>query len=165
MEIRTQLLKTILRAVSKKNFEDFKNDLGKRESGNNYLIKNTLGYLGRWQFGMARLCDYGIVEKVEGKYKWMNGYSEEIFLNNPCLQDKVFKWHVENLKSYIEKNLYDYLGKNINGIYIDVSGLVAGSHLGGIGNVKKFLQAGENKVDAYGTSIGSYIQNFTGYRL
>jgi hypothetical protein len=164
MNIITQLLRTIIQKLQKKGLDQFSYDLGLRESGNNYLIKNSLGYLGRWQFGLARLCDYGIVIDDGYSYKWKKGYSEEIFLNSPALQDKVFKWHIEDLKKRIGIGFAKYLNKEVNGVYFDLSGGIAGAHLSGIGGIIDFIN-NQNKVDAYGTTVKDYIQQFSGYKL
>lgn len=165
MNILQQLIQVIKNLLNKKGYKEFAFDLGLRESGNNYLIKNSLGYLGRWQFGMARLCDYGIVNKTSGYYRWNTGYSEQIFLNSPELQDKVFKWHVENLKKSIKYNLSTYLGKEVKGVYFDLSGAVAMAHLAGFGNVLKFVYQGTITTDDYGTSGIDYLQQFSGYNI
>jgi hypothetical protein len=36
------------------DYYNFVTTLGHRESGNKYDSVNTLGYMGRWQFGKAR---------------------------------------------------------------------------------------------------------------
>jgi hypothetical protein len=164
MNIITQLLRTIIQKLQKKGFDEFRYDLGLRESANNYQCKNSLGYLGRWQFGLARLCDYGIVINDGYSYKWKQGYSEKIFLNSPALQDKVFKWHVYNLKERIEIGFAKYLNKEVNGVYFDVSGLIAGCHIGGTGGVIDLIN-NKNNTDAYGTSVKDYIQQFSGYKI
>jgi hypothetical protein len=41
------------------SWEGFKNAVGEQESGNNYGRTNVANYLGRWQFGEARLADMG----------------------------------------------------------------------------------------------------------
>lgn len=165
MTLIQQLKNTISNLFSKKGFKEFAFDLGYRESKNYYKCRNGEGFLGRWQFGMARLSDYGITKFEDGYWQWIPGYSEEIFLNSPELQDRVFKWHVENLAKSVKNRFSAYLGTKVDGVYIDVSGLVAGCHLGGIGGVKAFLTAGVNNKDSLGTGVKDYIQKFSGYKL
>jgi len=165
MTIIDQLKKTIKNIFHKKGFNEFKKDLGQRESGNDYKCKNSEEFLGRWQFGMARLSDYGITYLSDGKWKWKNGYSEENFLNSPELQDRVFKWHVANIVKSVKTRYSAIIGTKVDGVYIDVSGLVAGVHLGGIGGVNTFLFAGVNYKDSLGTGVKDYIQQFSGYNL
>ena len=60
-----------------------------------------------------------------------------------------------------------YVGKTIKGIYITESGLIAGAHLLGVGNVKKFLKSNGRKIprDGYGTPITEYLSRFSGYDI
>lgn len=153
-----------------KDYEQFRNDLGWRESKNNYQLKNSLGYLGRYQFGMARLADFGLCERVSAGYGnnsfvWKEGFSEDSFLTNQPLQDSTFDKHVDNLITRIQNNFGGYIGTTKKGVLITLSGLVAGSHIGGIGGIKDFLMYGIDKKDAYGTSISNYIKSFGGYFL
>ena len=57
------------------------------------------------------------------------------------------------------------MGKKKNGIKITLSGLLAGAHLLGPSNVKKFLDYGYVKKDDYGTPITEYIEKFGGYKI
>jgi hypothetical protein len=61
----------------------------------------------------------------------------------------------------------DYDGKNIGGVDITTSGLVASSHLRGALAVKKFLDS-DGKVDlsdANGTKVSDYMKTFAGFEL
>ena len=163
-------LRELLR-LKKKDFIAFALAIKKRESGNNYKIVNVYGYLGAYQFGMARLCDLGYTERKAGKtgfnnksFVWKRGYSQEYFLDNPDFQDRVFKKHILNLVERIEKRYSHYLGHKVNGIDITLSGCVAGVHLTGMGGLKKFFQ-GRNNSDAFGTRITEYIKKFEGYNI
>ena len=58
------LIKRIKLLLSNKNgFREFAYLIGERESNNNYQAKNSFGFLGAYQFGMARLCDLGQPER------------------------------------------------------------------------------------------------------
>jgi len=149
-----------------KNFNDFANDLGARESGNKYNIKNTLGFLGRWQFGKPRLWDLGY--SING-WKPKNReakkmIAETTFLKSPELQDEIFKNHIADLLKRAKQNYGKYIGTTVNNILITESGLVAGAHLKGFGGVNQFL-AGKDNSDAFGTQISEYIKKFGGYNL
>ena len=163
--MRYILLKIINLITGKYGYEDFANKMRERESGNRYDIKNSLGYLGAYQFGMARLCDLGLTKKVGSSYEWLEGYNEKYFLNMPELQDQCFKDHTADLRKLININFSQYLNKEVDGIYITMAGLIAGSHLGGIGGVRKFLEEGINNQDAYKTSIRDYIISFRDFVL
>ena len=165
-------LQKLLKAKQGKSFEEFALALRKRESSNNYDAVNAYGYLGAYQFGMARLCDLGFTERKAGTtgysnsiFRWKTGYSKEHFLNNPNFQDRVFKKHCINLISQIERKFSQYLGTQVGGIKITLSGLVAGAHLGGIGGVDVFLRGISDCSDALGTRISNYIEKFGGYNV
>lgn len=150
-----------------KFYKDFLNDLGVRESGNDYSIENAFGFLGRWQFGKPRLYDAGLsIDNYSPK--GMNKrrlFSKKDFLaNKDNIQDKIMEWHVYNLADSISKKHKDILGKTINGVMITLSGLVAGAHLKGLGGVNQFLKGNDN-ADALGTKISEYIKKFGGYDL
>ncbi len=150
-----------------KNYSKFIHDLGQRESNNNYACKNAFGFLGRWQFGKPRLYDAGYSvdnwsPKGQPKKRLL---SEKYFLDNTLgIQDKIMQWHVYNLADSCQRLFKDSIGKEINGVVITLSGLVAGAHLKGIGGVKQFLQGNDNS-DALGTKISEYIKKFGGYEL
>jgi hypothetical protein len=86
-------------------------------------------------------------------------------MNSPELQEKAFETLLSLNKYELQKELQNYEGKKINGIEITESGLLAASHLGGVGSVKKFLKSNGKRVksDGYGTSIQNYISKFGGY--
>ena len=154
------------------DFEKFALAIRKRESSNNYQIVNVYGYMGAYQFGMARLCDLGYTERKAGTsgyaqsaFEWRAGYSKEYFISNPDFQDRVFKQHCQDLIARIKKSFSGYLGKQINGTEITLSGLVAGAHLGGIGGVSGYLGGIVDSHDQLGTSVSSYIKQFGGYNL
>lgn len=135
-----------------KSFIGFKEALGFKESQGKYNAVNTLGYLGKYQFGKSTLKQFKIYDKVE-------------FLNDAKLQENAFtalcsvnKWI---LKNDIKKNI----GRRINGIKITESGILAAAHLAGAGSVQKFLRSnGEFEFsDAYGTSLEYYLKKFAGY--
>lgn len=161
-----------------KNYEDFIDALGFRESKNNYSIRNQFGFLGRWQFGKARIYDLGF--SVDG---WKpNGrpvkkiITEKDFLTNPALQDRLMKIHVGQIARQIKQKFPDQLGKIIQGVEVTVSGCVAGVHLKGLGSIEKnvpnskqglrhFLLWNLNPVDGNGTKISEYIKKFGGFDL
>ena len=155
-------------------FNDFRDALGFRESGNRYNVVNTYGYVGRYQFGKERLWDLGISLngwkpsgwKSNG-WKWYNRdkITVEKFLADKKLQDTLFSLHVDLLMDIVKKRFIDYLNRKIGGVMITESGLVAGMHLKGEGGVKRFLESGKSNVDGYGTEITEYINKFSGYCL
>lgn len=160
--------------IMKKKYQEFKEAIGRRESNGRYNIENSLGFLGKYQFGMARLSELTFrnapltIRIAPGldhsSFRWNNGFSKDLFLTSGIIQEAVADRHFKDLAMKCNSRFKEYLGKTINGTYIDLSGLVAGSHLGGIGNVDKFIHGVNNK-DAYGTSVRDYIQSFAGYDM
>ncbi|WP_324309551.1 peptidoglycan-binding protein LysM [Xanthomarina sp.] len=135
-----------------KSFVGFKEALGFKESGGDYFTVNTLGYLGKYQFGKETLKLIGIHNPVH-------------FLSNPELQEKAFIANAERNKWVLRKDIKRFSGKVINGTKITESGILAAAHLAGPGNVKKYLRSfgADGFSDAYGTSVAYYIKKFSGY--
>ena len=150
----------------KGGYHNFLDALGFRESNNRYDSVNTFGFMGRWQFGKPRLYDLGF--SIDGYIPSGRApkklLSREAFLQSPTLQNRLMHMHVGQLKRIINKKYSKYFGKEIKGVVITLSGLVAGAHLKGLGGVSKFLQ-GHDNTDAYGTKISEYIRKFGGYDL
>jgi len=134
------------------NFVAFKQALAFKESQGNYTVINTLGYLGKYQFGRTTLERFEI-------------YDTEGFLQDPELQERAFTALCKVNKWILRKDIKRSVGKTINGIEITESGILAAAHLGGAGNVKKFLRSNgtETFSDAYGSSIQVYLKKFAGY--
>ena len=133
-------------------FIGFKQAIGFIESENKYKKVNSLGYLGKYQFGIETLKSVGI-------------YDSSAFLNSPELQEKAFVALLAKNKWELKKEIEKHEGTIINGIRITESGILAAAHLGGAGSVKKFFRHNgkRNFRDAYGTSITSYMKIFGGY--
>jgi hypothetical protein len=95
----------------------------------------------------------------------MGVYNATQFLNDPSLQEKVFRTNIARNKWILRRDINRFVGKKIKGVEITESGILAAAHLAGAGNVKKYLRSyGAIDVqDAYGTSIGDYIKKFSGY--
>ena len=177
---REQLIKLIRLILAKmkpkkpkRGYEDFCLAMRMSESSNNYRIVNSLGYMGAYQFGMARLCDLGYTERIagltgfsNGSFKWKAGYSRKGFLGNPILQDKIFQEHVTRLLEYIDRNFNGYLSKEKNGVLVTRSGCVAFAHLAGMGGLRKFLTTGFDPKDiASGVPATTYMKKFANYQL
>jgi hypothetical protein len=138
----------------KKNFIGFKEALAFKESQGKYRAINTLGYLGKYQFGATTLQRFHI-------------HNTEAFLKNPELQEKAFAALCAVNKWILRKDIERSVGRNIHGVRITESGILAAAHLSGAGNVKKYLRSNGkyNLSDAYGSTIEQYMQQFAGYDL
>lgn len=135
-----------------KTFTGFKEALAFKESQGRYTLINSLGYMGKYQFGRAALRAIGIHDSSE-------------FLSNPRLQEKAFKALLSKNKWELRKEIEKFDGKVINGVKVTESGILAAAHLGGAGSVKKFFKnKGKRRIkDNFGTSLESYMKKFGGY--
>lgn len=134
------------------DFIGFKEALAFKESQGKYRAVNTLGYLGKYQFGKTTLERFKI-------------YDTDLFLKDPALQERAFKALCSVNKWILRKDIKRSVGTTINGILITESGILAAAHLSGAGNVKKYLRSkgNHNKSDAYGTTIQIYMKKFANY--
>ena len=135
-----------------KSFIAFKEALGFKESQGKYNKVNTLGYLGKYQFGASTLKLYRITNL-------------DFFLNNSAMQERVFVLNCKRNKWILRKDIKRSIGKRMNGVVVTESGILAAAHLAGAGGVKKFLRSfGRSEArDAYGSSITHYMKRFGGY--
>lgn len=137
------------------SFLGFKEAIGFKESQGRYRVVNSLGYLGKYQFGESTLNTLQI-------------FNTEYFLFSSNLQEKAFKANCSYNKWLLQDEIDKYEGTTIKGIEITESGIIAAAHLAGAGSVKRFLRyQGRNKriSDAYGTSIESYFKKFAHYDI
>jgi len=135
-----------------KHFVGFKEAIAIRESQGQYRLVNSLGYMGKYQFGTSALRFIGINNNAE-------------FLNNPQLQEKAFVALLKINKSKLQDLIEDYRGKTIDGVRITESGILAAAHLGGAGSVRRYIESNGKKKcrDGFGTSVKSYLKQFSGY--
>ncbi len=135
-----------------KYFIGFKEAIAFKESQGKYGMVNSLGYLGKYQFGASALASIGINDSVN-------------FLRNPQLQEQAFIALLKINKWELRDIIKEYRGKVIDGVRITESGILAAAHLGGAGSVRKFLTSNGRKKckDHYGTSVKSYMKEFGGY--
>lgn len=135
-----------------KSFIGFKEAVAFKESQGHYRKINTLGYLGKYQFGKSTLNRFNIRD-----------YSG--FLSDAQMQEDAFLALCSVNKWILKRDIKRSVGKKINGIRITESGILAAAHLAGAGNVKKYLRSNgiEGFEDAYGTNIEYYLRKFAGY--
>jgi hypothetical protein len=132
----------------------FKEAVAFKESQGKYRLVNSLGYMGKYQFGSKALRSIGIK-------------NDKAFLKDPALQEKAFVALLAKNKWILRREIEKYDGKTVKGIEITESGILAAAHLGGAGSVKNFFKNKGNSHfrDAFGTSLKSYLRNFAGYDL
>ena len=111
-------------------------------------IKDGRRFVGKLQFGKARLQDY---QNATG-----TTFTQDEFIKDTALQDKVAAWHIADLDKAI-----DALGDDAADY--DRDGLRAVGHLAGVWGMKKFVQSkGDyNPADELGTSLQSYYDKFS----
>ena len=131
----------------------FLTDIGYRESSNRYDVVNKWGYMGKYQFGRSTLKGLGY------------DVSKKEFLSNHDLQEEAMMALLNHNKEKLQKYIDIFDGKNVNGIYITESGILAAAHLGGQGSVKRFFKNGRVFRDGNGTKITSYMEKFSGYDI
>ena len=136
--------------------------IGKSESGGNYAAVNSIGYVGKYQFGYLALIDGGYVKsscksnaQLSNPNMWTgkNGIdSKESWLANSAEQEAA-------MCAYTKRN-YTTMCKigAVTGDQTseDVAGMLAVSHLLGPGGAKQYRQ-GQNSADAYGTTGATYF--------
>lgn len=150
-DIETQPLTLVVLGNS---FIGFKEAVAFKESQGKYSSINTLGYLGKYQFGANTLRLMGV-------------YDTQMFLEDPILQETLFELNVARNKWILRRDIKRFVGKRINGTEITESGIVAAAHLAGAGNVKKYLRSyGKTDFsDVYGSTIAYYMDRFGGYDI
>lgn len=133
-------------------FIGYKEAIGFKESQGKYRKINSLGYLGKYQFGVETLKSIGIHDSLA-------------FLNSPKMQEKAFIALLSKNKAILKGIIEKHQGTVLNGVHVTESGILAAAHLAGAGSVKKFFRYNgkRNFKDAYGTSIKSYLTRFGGY--
>jgi len=136
------------------NYVGFKEALAFKESQGKYHSVNTLGYLGKYQFGKNTLAFFG-------------QFNTQCFMQDAALQEKIFYHNTARNKWILRRDIKRYVGLKINDIAITESGILAAAHLAGAGNVKKYLRSwGDlNFSDSYGTDIEDYLSKFSGFNL
>lgn len=150
----------LIKEMKQKQFELFVENLGLRESNNQWWIVNTIGCIGKWQFSQGTLKTLGYGNITANKFK------RDISIFPEELQKKVlmslFKFNETILEDYM-----NYIGKVIDGIEITKSGILAAAHLGGAGSVRMYLLTNGriNNHDLNNTSIKNYLSEFGGYDI
>ena len=156
------------------------------ESTDRWYITNSIGYIGKYQFGDLSIKD---LKKLHPeKYhkidinKFRNISKKDIPLKlKKKLLTKIFPQHLQDeaIKDLIilnKKYLGDYkqyLGKKIDGIKITESGLIASAHLVGYRKIKEYLHDvfDNNKTnvdipkDGNDVEFTVYLNKFGNYNL
>ena len=154
LEIVEPKLEVKIEIPAIRDHNKFLDEVGFRESSNNYKAVNQFGYLGKYQFGRKTLNAIG--------FKDISNYE---FLSNPEIQEEAMLVLLQKNKHTLRREIKKYVGETVNGIYITESGILAAAHLGGAGNVRKFFRKGYEFKDGNGTKMTSYMIRFADYNL
>ncbi len=162
--LRTLMIRNAMKYLENRHHEleflRFINDLGRRESGNNWQCVNIIGCFGEWQFAESTVQFLGFKNVTLKKFR-----------ANPYIFPRELQWKV--LESLIKVNLVlmkDYehfIGDTIKGVPITKSGMIAAAHLGGARSVKLFLTSDGrlDKEDVLGTAVSNYMKRFSFYDI
>ena len=154
LEIVEPKLEVKMEIPAIRDHNKFLDEVGFRESSNNYKAVNQFGYLGKYQFGRKTLNAIGFED--------VSNYE---FLSNPEIQEEAMLVLLQKNKHTLRREIKKYVGETVNGIYITESGILAAAHLGGAGNVRKFFRKGYEFKDGNGTKMTSYMIRFADYNL
>ena len=154
LEIVEPKLEVKIEIPAIRNHNKFLDEVGFRESSNNYKAVNQFGYLGKYQFGRKTLNAIGFED--------VSNYE---FLSNPEIQEEAMLVLLQKNKHTLRREIKKYVGETVNGIYITESGILAAAHLAGAGNVRKFFRKGYEFKDGNGTKMTSYMVRFADYNL
>jgi Ca2+-binding RTX toxin-like protein len=163
---------------------EFMADMRFRESSDNYQETDNPQHYGAYQFGRAafRATGYIAVDSNGNEYwtgkdgigsfeDWTASSQENPEIER--IQDKAFLEWVKYLwVEEIRRNNFEPLdGQTLNGVYLTISGIVAGAHLvGGPDFRNRYLDSGGVDIvtdgdGISGTPVTSYITFFEGYDL
>ena len=149
-----------LGSLTKADYEKLCNTIGFKESGNVYNTVNSIGFLGRFQFGYGFLLDNKYIKTHKGTNKktleddsnWTGKdgmTSQTAFLASKPVQDK--------LMEAMCRNNYRILGITPSTPKEKTCGLLMAAHLAGAVGVKNWMDGKPTK-DAYGTSADAYYK-------
>ncbi len=184
---------------SKGNFQAMLEAMGTFESGLptgnplQYQVENSLGFMGKYQFGEPLLIDLGYYQAevyyMHGadRNNWQGAWtskrgivSKSSFQGSPEVQEaairEAFSLNLTRIKDALvaeNKSVDEYLGQvktfddrgTSKTVTITLSGLLAGAHLSGPYGVANLLLKGLVVGDEFGTSILRYVDEYGGYEL
>lgn len=183
--------------TNKGSFQDMLEALGAFESGlpqgdpNQYKAENTLGFIGKYQFGEPLLIDLGYYRADiyyghgadknywQGFWTGKQGIDSKLkFQASPDVQEFAIRetfalnWNrINDTLSRQGKAINDYLGRQktfrdrgvSKTITVTLSGILAGAHLRGPYGVVDLLIKNQVSNDEFGTSILRYMDEYGGY--
>lgn len=122
-----------------RNFEAYAAAIRERESSGDYRAVNRGGYAGAYQMGKPALIDAGFLDRNGNWTSYAQSLgvnSLEAFKNSQQAQDIAFRNFTRKNWDYL-RNYKHYVGQTVGGIPVTMSGMLAGAHLVGSGDVKR----------------------------
>ena len=152
---------------------DFLHDLAVRESGLKPNAVNPYGYIGLFQMGEAALQDAGYYRgDLTRRNDWTGAWTRRDgvssladFLARPDAQVQAIVAYHNGLVAQIRRSGLDgAIGSTIGGVEVTMSGLVAGAHLVGLGNLQSFINSTGSTLprDGNGVPITTYMAELGG---
>ena len=143
-----------------KTWDEFLLAMGMRENSGRYEDSRNGSFHGRYQFGLQRLTDLGLIQ-MNGA--WEKGLSLYAFLHNPALQDACFTASIAR-HACLVRRIYRPLPLQMHDVEMTLSGSCAVTHLLGLGGLAKWYN-GDNPHDGLGTTATEYMTLFAGYDI
>lgn len=156
------------------DFDAYKQAIGVHESGSKYNTVNSIGYIGKYQFGAAALVDLGYIKlSVYQQYPvddknaclrdsdaWIAPHTRAGFLDDGPEQEKA----MERLTAMNRRSITNSGVLTARSTAAEQGAWLAIAHGLGAGAAHKYFVRGEAKPDGYGTTaaqlyrVGSYSQ-------
>jgi Protein of unknown function (DUF3262)/Transglycosylase SLT domain len=150
------------------DYTNYLRAIAQRESAQNPNAVNQFGYLGLYQMGCPALRDTGYMN-ANCQWTGRDGITtNQQFLANPNVQTAAINLYNQLQWGYIRNlGLDRFVGQTVGGIPVTQSGLIAGAHLVGVGNLQNWLNSGGASVprDGNGVPITQYVSQFCGYNI
>lgn len=164
-----------INGLNQQEMSSLASTLAQRESGGNQFIENKWGYLGLYQFGAAALTEVGLIDRnkfdaavkqnpgiangsdakahkafLANPSNWTIPGGKEAFLMDKSMQDRALATMMNKNKATMERKGIQFSSS------ADLSGMLLGAHLKGVGNAIKYKTTGADSKDGLGTSISQY---------
>lgn len=188
--ITNNITRNNLVAQNRGSCKQFLEALAIRETGQQnppYSIENTLGFIGKYQFGEALLIELGYYQVQDpyngggngidknywlGTWTGKNGINskEEFMQNKNNVQETAIReafrlnWNrISQILQEKERSIEEFIGQERQEVKITKSGILAAAHLRGERGVTNLLLDYKVSNDEFGTSILDYLREFAGY--
>lgn len=143
--------------------------LGELESSNNYSAVNRLRYVGKYQFGAARLEDLGYVKKgcynkhknaatfLRGCLTSKKGFTDlGSYLINKGLQESIIRESLRRSYNYLIKR------NHVPDSKAKLAAYLMAAHLSGDKGAYEYITSGKERSDANNTKTSKYYQEGLG---